>query len=286
MKRIIGSLLLLVALISAAQRAPPDPRRSEEAGQAASARRAEIRAELETLGSHEWAGDYYAGDGMGVNTTLILAPRSGYVFEWHGCLGLYDRNYGAVTSEGRNLRLTFTFENVRKGFRGLAPELVAIPWGPRVYLVPADDVIGFCNEVNSGAEPRTDMHGEYLLRKGDERREVSGDPELPAEYRDRLLTRPVETTVLEVGTFTLRPSVSDWNFRDTPLILAAGSEQGLRLGMRLYVIDPPGLVEWVTITKVETTRSEALMIQDESDAGPKVGWRVSTRPRWRAVPAK
>jgi hypothetical protein len=264
-----------------------DPRRSAEAEQAASARRAEISAELEALGSHEWAGDYYAGDGLGVNTSLILSPRSGHVFEWHGCLGLYDRNYGAVKSEGRKLRLSFTFENVRKGFRGLAPELVAIPWGTRVYLVPADDVIGFCNDVNAGAEPRTDVHGGYLLRKGDDQKEVSGDPDLPAEYRDCLLKEPVEATVLEVRDFTLRPSVSDWKFRDTPLTLAAGSEQGLRLGMRLYVIEPPNLVEWVTITRVEATRSEALMVQaEDDDASPKIGWRVSTRPRWRALPAK
>ncbi len=221
-----------------------------------------------------------------MNTSLILAPSSGYVFEWHGCLGLYDRNYGAVTPEGRKLGLSFAFENVREGFRGIAPEFVVIPWGPRVYLVPADDVIGFCNDVNTGAEPRTDIHGEYLLREGDERTKVSGDPELPVEYRDCLLRRPVETAVLEVGTFALRPSVSDWNFRDTPLTLAAGSEQGLRLGMQLYVTDPPGLVAWVTITRAEATRSEALMVQEEGDPGPMVGWRVSTRPRWRALSAK
>ncbi|MGQ0553857.1 MAG: hypothetical protein ACT4PU_11640 [Planctomycetota bacterium] len=266
--------------------ASEESRHSAEAEHAANARRAEIRAELATLEAHAWAGEYFAGDGTGVNTSLTLAPRSGYVFEWHGCLGLYDRNYGAVTSTGRKLGLSFAFENVHEGFRGLAPELVVIPWGPRVYLVPADDVIGFCNDVNAGDEPRTSIFGEYLLRKGDELTKVTGDPELPFDYQNALLKEPVETTVLEVGEFALRPGVSGWNFRDTPLTLAAGSEQGLRIGTQLFVIAPPGLVQRLTITKVEAMRSEALMVQREKDAGPVIGWRVSTRPHWRAVSPK
>jgi len=288
MKRLFHSVLLLLAAASAAQQSPGDARHSEEARQTAKARRAEIRSALETLGSHEWAGDYYAGDGMGVNQSLILAPGMGYVFEWHGCLGDYDRNHGEVTSEGRTLRLTFMFENKRTGFRGLAPELVAIPWGPRCYLVPADDIVGFCNDVNAGTEPRADPHGSYLLRRGDELKEVSGDPELPVGYRDHLLKQAVETSVREAGTPTLRQGLADSVFRDTPLILDAGSEQGLKPGMRLYVVDPPGLVLSVRLTQVEATASTALAVevQPGNRAGPQAGWRLSTRPPWRALPAQ
>lgn len=196
-------LLLVSATCSTTQCSPSSPsvsdaggkafedRRSAEAEAAAEARRAEIRTELATLGPHAWAGEYYAGDGLGVNISLTLAPRSGFVFEWHGCLGLYDRNYGAVTSQDRRLSLSFSFENERKGFAGLSPELIVVPWGSRVYLVPADDVI-----------------------------------------------------------------------------------------------DPPGLVKWVTVTQVEAARAEALMVQSARDVGPQIGWRVSTRPSWRPLLAK
>jgi hypothetical protein len=73
-------------------------KRSERAEKTADALRQQVREEIKSLGHHVWAGEYYFGDGLGVNVSLILAPKFGYVFEWRGCLGLYDRNYGAVTS--------------------------------------------------------------------------------------------------------------------------------------------------------------------------------------------
>src|SRR4030095_1837931 len=55
-----------------------------------------IRAELLNLPKHAWAGDYYRGDGLGVNVSLLIAPEAGFVFTWDGCLGRYDWNYGNV----------------------------------------------------------------------------------------------------------------------------------------------------------------------------------------------
>jgi hypothetical protein len=71
-----------------------------------------------------------------VNTTLSIAPKAGFVFEWHGCMGLYDRNYGSVTWTNNRLELSFKFKNDRQGFQGLANELVPVSWGKRRYLVP------------------------------------------------------------------------------------------------------------------------------------------------------
>jgi hypothetical protein len=99
-------------------------KQSQNAEQAAKSLRITIQDEIAALGNHEWAGEYYEGDGLGVNVSLILAPKSGYVFEWHGCLGLYDRNYGAVTLKDRRIRLSFTFPNKREGFQGIAEEFI------------------------------------------------------------------------------------------------------------------------------------------------------------------
>jgi len=271
--------LMMAILLSAAAPAGADDeeRFSPKAEEVGNAKREEIRAEVQVLGSHGWAGEYYAGDGLGVNTTLLLVPRSGYVFEWHGCLGLYDRNYGSVDSTERILRLSFTFDNVREGFRGIAPELTVVDWGSRRYLVPADDLIDFCNSVNQGAEPRTDEHGQHLLRLGDESKEVSGSPELPAEYRACLLPSPVEANVLTIGA-SLRPATDPgWELQVTRVALDAGRKQGLRIGMELFVFDPDSF-DRVRITKVEDDRAEATMIQVGESPGPEVGWRVSTRP--------
>src|SRR5262245_23771504 len=117
---VLGVIIILLSVTGLGW-GPDDAKRTDRAESEAKQRRAKISAEIQKLGVHEWAGDYFAGDGLGVNTSLVLAPASGYVFEWHGCLGLYDRNYGAVAWTNNRIRLSFTFENTRKGFQGIAP---------------------------------------------------------------------------------------------------------------------------------------------------------------------
>jgi hypothetical protein len=253
---------------------------SAQAETTAKTLRLQIREEIKTLGNHVWAGEYYFGDGLGVNVSLIIAPKSGYLFEWHGCMGLYDRNYGAVTCIKGRLRLSFTFPNKRQGFEGIAEELVPIAWGDRKYLVPADGIVGFCNAVNDGSESRKGPHGFYLLRRGDEEKEVKGFPPVPEKFRPYLLASPIDAEIVGVGKFTTRPSVCDWKFRDTPVTLNRGKKQGLLVGMTLHVAEPDNVVESVTITKVDDERSEAVMTQMEEEKGPRIGWKLSTRCPW------
>jgi hypothetical protein len=254
---------------------------SETAENAAKHLRARLQAEIKTLGNHDWAGEYYHGDGLGVNVSLLLAPNSGYLFEWHGCLGLYDRNYGSVTCDKGRIRLSFTYKNKRKGFQGIANEFVPVTWGERKYLIPSDDIVGFCNRVNAASEPRNDMHGFYLLRCGDEKKKVSGFPAVPAEYRGYLLKKPIEATIVKVGPYAARPSVCDWKFKDTPVMLDVGARDGLLRGMELHVVGPGNAFEDISITKVEADTSEGIMTQiGEKEPGPKVGWRLSTRLPW------
>jgi hypothetical protein len=256
---------------------------SEEAANTAKARKEAILEEIKQLGDHERAGVYFAGDGLGANTLLTLAPRTGYVFEWHGCLGVYDRNYGPVTWTGQTVRLSFTFENVREGFQGIAPEFVPVSWGTRRYLIPPDEIIAFCNSVNDGEEPRKDSFGQHLLRRDDEGKEVSGFPAVPDEYRPYLLSAPIEAAIIGVGTPTICTGRCDLKIRDTPVTLDTGSAKGLRVGMKLTVSVPEDMMESVRITKVETDRSEGIMSQiqlDEKEPLPKAGWRLSTRAPW------
>lgn len=256
---------------------------SASAERTAKIRRQAILAEIKKLADHKWAGEYYAGDGLGVNTSVLIAPHSGYVFEWHGCLGLYDRNYGTASWTNDRIYLSFTFENERKGFQGIAPEFTPVSWGFRRYLIPTDDLVGFCNDINEGREPRNRSHGSYLLRRGDEKKPVTGSPKVPAEYKQYLLAKPIEATIIAVGPYTTRPSVVDWKFKDTPVTIDAGKQQGLRVGMELVVTRPSDTVESVRITRVEEVRAEAVMIQaGEEEPGPKIGWRLSTQAPWNA----
>jgi hypothetical protein len=192
-------LLLWTGVACAAE--PEDPKRSAEAEKTAKQRRAAISEELKTLGDHQWAGEYYFGDGLGVNVGFAVAPKSGYLFEWHGCLGLYDRNYGTATQKGDRIQLAFTFENDRDGFQRISPELIPVPWGARhylIHLIPADNFVGFCNAVNEGSEPREFVHGSFLLRTGDEKTPVTGFPRVPQKYQSYLLAKPVEAEIVSV----------------------------------------------------------------------------------------
>lgn len=275
-------LLLLSSFLASVAVATNDEeaKHSKEAERTAKNMRGKILSEIKKLGDHEWAGEYYAGDGLGVNTYMVVAPKSGYVFEWHGCLGLYDRNYGTVAWTNNRVRLSFTFKNNREGFQGIAAELIPVVWGTRHYLIPADQIVRFCNDINSGREPRMNARGFYLLRKGDEKKQVTGQPKLPGEYQAYLLAKPIEAKIIAVGAYTTCPSVSDWRFKDTPVTLNAGAQHGLRVGMKLVVIEP-GIVESVQITKVDENHSQGIMTQiGEDKAGPETGWRLSTEAPW------
>ena len=269
-------------VITARSQERDNPKFSSQAESKAKNLKQQIQAEIGQFKAHEWAGEYREGDGLGVNISLIIAPKSGCLFEWHGCVGLYDRNYGAVTNVNGTLRLSFTFENHRKGFQGIAEEFTLVKWGKRSYLIPSDDVIGFCNAVNSASEPREAQLGRYLLRQGDEKIKAAGKPTVPAEYRAYLLKSPVNAEIVKVGPPTTRPSVSDWKFKDTPVTLNVGKNSGLLPGMELDVIHPDFVVESVKIKSVRENDAEGIMTQiGEESVGPKVGWKLSTLPRWR-----
>jgi hypothetical protein len=231
--------------------------------------------------SKAWAGEYYKGDGKGENVSLALAPQTGYVFEWHGCLGVYDRNYGGVSVVDGKIRLSFTFPNERHGFQGIASEFVPVSWGPRTYLIPPNEMIEFCNSVNAGDEPRDGAHGRHLLRNDDEKQPVDGFPSVPPEYERYLQKTPITSEIVATGVAKLRPSVADWKFKDTPVTIKGGKDVGLRRGMELHVMSPDDVVQCVQITEAKEHTSEGVVTGIGAESpGPKVGWKLCTRPRW------
>ena len=269
-------------VITAQTQERDNPKFSNQAESTAKNLSQQIRQEISQPGKHEWAGDYYEGDGTGENVSLLIAPKHGYVFEWHGCLGLYDRNYGDVTVTNGRLQLSFTFTNKHEGFEGIAAEFIPVRWGKRMYLVPTKEIVRFCNEVNSGLEPRKEPHGRQLLRHGDEKRLATGDPAIPVEYRAYLLKEPIKAEITKIAKVVTRPSKSDFKFKDTTVTINSGMSQGLRQGMEFYVNDPHDLVQTVEIVSVTDSESQGVITQiGEDNPPPKVGWKLSTRAPWR-----
>lgn len=255
------------------------PQKSTGAETEAERRRTLIQAEISGMTKHPWAGEYYKGDGLGENCHLSISPRQGYVFEWHGCLGLYDRNCGSLSVQGHELQLQYTLPSQRRRGLGLAPILVPVTWGDRHYLVPNDEIIEFCNAVNIGSE-RGWESGRFFLRRGDPTETPTGDPHVPEEFKPYLLQKPIDAKILSVGKYTTEPSVVEWKFKITPVTIDAGSDSGLRVGMKLRVLEPPtpSAHQTVEITKVEQNRSEGVVEQmGEDEPDPVVGSRISTR---------
>ena len=243
--------------------------------------RKQIHKEVSTLGNDHWAGSYYYGDGLGVNVSLDLAPKAGFVFEWRGCMGVYDRNYGTVEEKDGIINLNCELENKREGFQGIDTKLVLIKWGERRYLIGTDQIVDFCNAVNSGDEPRMGCHGFFLLHQDDCDKKVKGFPPVPAKYRPYLLKQPIETEIVKVEKSSLRPSCADWNFRNTVVVLNVGKKDGVLPGMEFHVYEPDDKIESATVKKVNEDSCEAVMTQiGEEDPPPKVGWKLSTAYKW------
>ena len=254
-----------------------DERMSAAADEESTQRTARIEAEIAQLGEQRsWAGDYYYGDGLGVNVELHIAPLSGFEFEWHGCLGMYDRNWGEVAERGGSLELTFHFPNERAGFHGLDTSFVPVEWGERRYLIPPSKVKRFCNAVNSGEEPRAAAWGSFLLSRAKDETPPSGKPEMPREFAKLVLDTPLVANVVAVKEGVSDPSHGA-TCRVTVVTLDIGSQNGAWEGMRLFLVDSR-YGDSVTITKCDETRCEAEHETDRADAEiPAVGWKLTTR---------
>jgi len=252
-----------------------DQRFSQASVAASEVQTKEIHQELRHLNDHDWAGEYYFGDGLGVNVSLALAPQSGFVFSWHGCLGLYDLNYGGVAFTDGSVKLLFKYPNKQEGFEGIAPELLPIQWGRRHYLIAVDRIVDFTNAINAGTEPRPSAFfgGRFLLRRGDEKKPVSGQPSLPSEFLSYILAEPINARISFVEQSRVEQSR-----RTTYVRIEVGSIDGLKPGMELYVHSPSRIFDTAVVTDVSEHSARAVIKQVElTDPVPSTDWELSSK---------
>lgn len=279
---------------------PPDElalaqaRAAEEARYPAGfhAREAAVKAELAALTQrHPWAGRYYLGDGLGVNVLISLAPQSGAVATWHGCLGLYAAGYAPIlpTDHG-TLALKFAPAKEGPGLE-FPHEVRPVRWGDRHYLIATDKLAEFANAINSGLEPRgSSSPGFFLLREGDQEKPVVGLPDLPAEYLAWIRTEPTEFRVDKVQTIREEGGKESCD-RDVTLRFPRQADDLLKPGMELQ-LTRPDVYGHATVTRVAETSFEAEFdgystspCKDHQDL-PRAGWRFTTGAYAAATPAK
>ncbi|HZM00853.1 MAG TPA: hypothetical protein VFD43_11440 [Planctomycetota bacterium] len=172
---------------------------------------------------------YQRNDGL-TRDRLLLSADGVYRRTWSGC-------GGGVSQEGRFTRqenwLLFDTPDSEEGDESagerLPTRLIDIRWGERSYLLHDSEEhwIGFCNAVNSGAEPVMGrINRGCLMRDGDENRAATGRPILPEPWAEYLLPSP-----LAGQTTGVAGDGSTW--------VNLGADHGLREGMELYMLRQP-----------------------------------------------
>jgi hypothetical protein len=218
-----------------------------------------IQAEISTLEDHPWAGLYYQGDGLGTNLTLAVAPKAGFAYTWRGCMGLYGQNYGEIIEEDGQLTFSFALENEEDVTGGIPEKFLPVSWGERLYLIPPNEMIEFCNEMNSRREPRDEAFGFYFLRDKDWEKEVQGQPKIPEQFKPYLLKKPV--TAVLTSIIKTETDLKKYYDKRVTVKINKGKKDGLLTGMKLHVI-PKTLLEGsyneITLTKVDETQSEGI----------------------------
>ncbi len=168
-------------------------------------------------------GDYYFGDGLGVNCTLNVAEGGTFTFRWTGCKGENDRNNGTWSFKDGLLVLAPEQPNVRENFKGTATRLFPVILGRRHYLIAEEGIIDFCHSYkkHSLMKGLNKMSPFFYLRRGDEKLPIKGEPSVPELYR-RYLTEPFVARVVEIN--------SDDSFR-----IDRGRKDGVVVGMMFNV---------------------------------------------------
>jgi hypothetical protein len=200
------------------------------------------------------AGSYFRGNGF-VNTRLCIDPEGRFSYHWSADDG------GSVRQEGEaEVRDGFVVLHPPKAGTNGNPEPFTLPryrpirWGNRLYLISDEEMVDFCNRVNLGLEPRPAHFGSEFTRielstkprRGEEEPvfgDLKGQPEIPAESQKFLLKRPLEGKILE-------------SLKDRRAKLDLGSDDGLRVGMKLFVeggkADAPKDFAIVEVVEVRT----------------------------------
>lgn len=240
-------------------------------------RKALIAAELQAS-AVGWSGEYAYGDGLGVNVDFSVAPNSGFIFTWHGCLGLYDLNYGSVDARLDRIVIDPLLPNAPGRLAALPNVLIPVQWGERRYLIGSDQFKDFANAVNSGSERCEEMCSAFLRRVGGDTVQVSGRPAVPREYTHLLLERPIEAQVLKVlGSTIEREEEVKITWRVTTVQLDVGRENGVWEGMHFHRGEHR-FWEAFAITQVGVRTSVAIIREMSPDGeGPQPGLALSTR---------
>jgi prepilin-type N-terminal cleavage/methylation domain-containing protein len=212
----------------------------------------------------ELAGEYYYGNGRGVSCRLAILEDGRFSFVWTGCLGVYDKNQGYVQLREGYLMLSTLKPNDRRGFQGTPTTFLPIKWGRRMYLVPPEKMLDFCDKINSGDEPRKKLQGWFYLREGDCDVKVESLPTMPEPWEKFLLKESVTGKVVRI-------------FDDGKAEVDFGTRVGIYAGMELSVRSDEDFWWLKVVSTKETSCVVALRFPELAREPLRPGLTITSR---------
>ncbi|HZG54439.1 MAG TPA: hypothetical protein VEZ40_20225 [Pyrinomonadaceae bacterium] len=263
------------------------------AEQAAEARNRWQRIEAER-GAATDAGDYQLDMSVRLHA-FRWSPGGGFVFfSVNTCMAnVDDLDYGDVVADSPS-----HIEIVSRRLPGARNKrkLVKVKWGEQRYLIEEESVPDFCDYVAGLDAHRSDVifGDSFLLHSEDEQRPTAVLPTVPTEYR-KFVRRPIDAVITKVGkSYTeIDPENEWWNESVTPVTINAGSDRGVRRGMKIPILDSDEFNESVEITRVGIESARGIIVRsvrkrpgvklnewDDGTDAPRqpvsVGWRLTT----------
>jgi hypothetical protein len=255
------------------------------------------------LTASELAGTYIAGHNFGGSSINLQADgtysqesgactmstkESGTYFLSDGVVRFTILKYTGVQFSDESKEIDLLNPEARKEFFGYRDDekveplkteftLLPVKWSERVYLIDESDLRDFSNAINLGLEPRTELssepyYGSFFLRESDLQKSVSGKPQLPAEWRTFLLSKPVTAKIVAIET-QAKTQIATIN---------RGSQDGLKVGMKLLVKEQePSL--WSRVGEILSVEKRTAKVQVEDlKVGDILNSKyVSSNPRYR-----
>jgi hypothetical protein len=233
----------------------------------------------------EWAGTYYTGDGLGMNVTIKVAPKSGITYTWHGCMGLYDANHGEIVEVLKDgLCVKLAIDESASQHRFMSSRLYFVKWGDRRYLVPKSQMTKLVNNYNQGSYARSSMYsiprrieGNQVHRRWDEP-VPAGQPQLPPEYSKLIAGQPVNVKITKVTTSPLAPVTKGVLVSTSVLELEGGRDRGIFVGMEIDYRKGRsfGSIEITRVRDATCSAKVSLFLgENEQPEPPEVGMEFS-----------
>lgn len=221
--------------------------------------------------TNEWEGLYYSNTGLG-DSKLLWNAEGGY-FQFFFYHELKNLNYGRINDATDFFEMIsdnppFVHKNKKQT---AADRIIKIKVGDSHFLVPENRLQEFC-ESAAGLNDNADFFY-YWTKEDDMSKDASELPILSANYA-HFLRYPIEVRIVHIGKRKIIPSefsTKEFNHDDIhyPIILSAGKDEKIKVGMNFFVED---LKEWIQITTVTQKNSVGFIKRDFDENNQEKCW--------------